>query len=72
MRIAGKVVGWTCTDIGEVAPPAAGDPDTTPALPDDDYEIYEGLLGDFNSHEPKFCSTAVATSRTAARARRRW
>jgi hypothetical protein len=26
-------------------------------LPDEDYEIYEGTLGDFSSHTPRFCST---------------
>jgi len=31
---------------------------------DTDYEIYEGLLGDFASHVPRFCSTAGQTSKT--------
>jgi subtilisin family serine protease len=29
----------------------------------EDYEIYEGTLGDFGSHEPRFCSTGGATSK---------
>jgi hypothetical protein len=31
---------------------------------DVDYEIYEGMLGDFSSHTPSFCSTAGATTHT--------
>ena len=31
---------------------------------DVDYEIYEGTLGDFDSHTPSYCSTAGATTRT--------
>jgi hypothetical protein len=30
---------------------------------DSDYEIYEGLLGDFTSHAPRHCSTGGATTR---------
>ena len=33
---------------------------------DTDYEIYEGRLGDFTSHEPAFCSTAGQTTKTFA------
>lgn len=31
---------------------------------DDDYEVYEGLFGDFTSHTPKLCTTAGASSAT--------
>ena len=31
---------------------------------DDDYEIYEGTIGDFTSHVPIFCTTGGATSKT--------
>jgi hypothetical protein len=31
---------------------------------DDDYEIYEGTLGDFTSLRPRFCSTGGATAMT--------
>jgi photosystem II stability/assembly factor-like uncharacterized protein len=31
---------------------------------DDDFAIYEGLLGDFTSHVPLFCSTGGETSKT--------
>jgi hypothetical protein len=33
---------------------------------DGDYEIYEGAIGDFASHTPRFCSTSGATGRTFA------
>ncbi len=31
---------------------------------DTDFGIYEGTVGDFTSHVPRFCSTGGATSRT--------
>lgn len=31
---------------------------------DDDYEVYEGQIGDFTSHSPRFCSTAGLTTET--------
>lgn len=31
---------------------------------DDDYAVYEGVLGDFTSHAPVQCSTGGATSAT--------
>ena len=31
---------------------------------DSDYEIYEGTLGDFASHTPRFCTTSGATAKT--------
>jgi len=31
---------------------------------DDDYEIYEGLVGTYYSHQLKFCSTGGATTIT--------
>lgn len=31
---------------------------------DDDYEVYEGSLGDFASHAPRLCSTGGATTAT--------
>ena len=36
--------------------------DTSCSAIDVDYEIYEGVIGEFFSHEPKFCSTAAGTS----------
>jgi len=34
-------------------------------LPNDgDYVIYEGTLGDFTSHEPRYCTTSGATTKT--------
>jgi hypothetical protein len=35
-------------------------------VPTDDYEIYEGTVGDFASHQPLFCSTGGLTSLTIA------
>lgn len=35
-------------------------------ITDDDYEIYEGALGDFTSHIPLFCTTGGATDQTFA------
>jgi hypothetical protein len=29
---------------------------------DSDYEVYEGLIGNFSSHVPKLCSTSGATA----------
>ena len=34
------------------------------ALEDVDYEIYEGFIPDFDSHEPKFCTTNGLTTKT--------
>jgi len=31
---------------------------------DTDYAIYEGVLGDFTSHEPRYCGTGGGTTRT--------
>ena len=31
---------------------------------DSDYDIYEGTLGDYASHEPRFCSTGGQTTKT--------
>jgi hypothetical protein len=36
------------------------------AAGDNDYEVYEGTLGDFASHAPISCTTAGATSATVA------
>jgi hypothetical protein len=33
-------------------------------IDDDDYEVYEGTLGDFASHAPVLCSTSGATTAT--------
>ncbi len=33
-------------------------------MPDTDYEIYEGTIGDFTTHAPLFCSTDGATTKT--------
>ena len=33
---------------------------------DSNYTVYEGLLGDFTSHEPRFCTTMGATTKTFA------
>ena len=34
------------------------------AAGDDDYEVYEGLIGDFTSHAALLCTTGGATSTT--------
>ena len=38
--------------------------DRSCALGDGDYAVYEGTIGDFTGHLPRFCSTGGATSKT--------
>ncbi|MFQ5671354.1 MAG: S8 family serine peptidase [Acidobacteriota bacterium] len=60
---AGAVAGSLTLSVTPAGELAASWPASCVAT-DSDYSVYEGTIGDFTSHAPRFCSTGGATSLT--------